>query len=280
MRYTYMKSALLIVGGERTLSRTIANLRRNLLEPNRPVLFFALETDNPERVLKQFDGFEIGGSLLLPTFRNSEYHHMQDMCMERPAFAPETYIRAMNTDGICWSRDYPMNSGVIIQFYQLWKAWCLLLEYERKHQMKFDFCVKWRLDMLLTYPLVFADIPDSGTEDELRSMGNPHMIENVNPEKKDGYYEHGYGHPVKDNIVWTFGPDQIFMAKRKNFELLGNMILYHGMWDSGGPFPFNGESFMHQFCEHNQLLHWVFQEKDWPMYAYNTDCDSMMTILR
>lgn len=275
-----MKNAILIVGGERTISRTIANLRRNLLEPNRPVLFFALETDNPERVLKYFDGFEIGGSLLLPTFRNSEYHHIQSMCMERPAFAEETYIRAMNTDGICWSRDYPMNSGVIIQFYQLWKAWCLLLEYERKHRMKFDFCVKWRLDMLLTYPLVFADIPDFGTEDEMRSMGNPHMKEHVNPEKKDGYYEHGYGHRVKDNIVWSFGPDQIFMAKRKNFEALGNMILYHGMWDSGGPFPFNGESFMHQFCEHNQLLHWVFREKDWPMYAYSTDCDSMMTILR
>jgi hypothetical protein len=200
--------------------------------------------------------------------------------MERPAFAEETYLRATQKDGLYWSRDYPMNSGVIIQFYQLWKAWCLLLEYERKHQMTFDFCVKWRLDMLITKPLVFADIPNSGSEDELRSLGSPYMLQHIIPEKKDGDYEHGYGHPIRDNIVWSFGPDQIFMAKRKNFEKLGNMILYHGLWDSGGPFPFNGESFIQQFCEHQQLLHWVFQEKDWPMYSYSTDCDSMMTILR
>lgn len=275
-----MKSAILIVGGERSLDRASEQLRKNLLEPNHPVLFFALETDDPQRVLRHFDGYEIGGSMLIPTFRTGEYHHVESMCMGRPAFAEETYIRAMNTDGICWSRDYPMRSGVIIQFYQLWKAWCLLLEYERKHQMKFDFCVKWRADMLITQPLVFADIPETGTEYELRSMGNRHMTEHGSPDRKDGYYEHGYGHPIKDNIVWAFGPDQIFMSKRKNFEALGNMILYHGLWDSGGPFPFNGESFMHQFCEHHQLLHWVFLEKDWPMYSYSPESTSMMTILR
>lgn len=275
-----MKSALLIVGGERSLGRAIQSLKTNLLDPNRPVLFLAMETDNPSRVLQHFEGYEIGGHILLPTFRNSEYHHIQSMCMERPAFAPETYIRAMKADGICWNRDYPMNSGVIIQFYQLWKAWCLLLEYERNHQMKFDFCVKWRGDMLITRPLVFADIPETGTEYEMRSMGNPHMTQYGNHARQDSYYEHGYGRPIKDNIVWSFGPDQIFMSKRKNFEALGTMIFSHGRWDSGGPFPFNGESFMHQFCEHHQLLHWVFQEDDWPMYSYSTDCSSMMTILR
>jgi hypothetical protein len=275
-----MKSAVLIVGGERTLSRTIEHLKQNLLEPNRPVLFFAVETDNPGRVLKYFDGFEIGGSLLLPSFRTSEYHHIQSMCMERPAFAEETYIRASKVDGMYWSRDYSMNSGVIISFYQLWKAWCLVLEYERENRMTFDFCVKWRPDMLITKPLVFANIPDSGTEDEMRSMGNSYIKDHMNREVNDGYYEHGYGHPIRDNIVWSFGPDQIFMAKRKNFEKLGNMILYHGLWDSGGPFSFNGESFMQQFCKHQQLLHWVFQEKDWPMYSYSSDCQNMMTILR
>ena len=275
-----MKSAILIVGGERNLTRTIEHLKQNLLEPNRPVLFFACETDNPERLLGYFDGFEIGGSLLLPTFRNSEYAHIQSMCLERPAFSQQVFERAMRADGNCWSKDYVIHSGTILQYYQLWKAWCLLLEYERKNQMKFDFCVKWRLDALITRPLVFADIPVSGTEDDLRCMGNTYMLDNLRRFNEDRHYEHAYGHEIQDNIVWSFGPEQVFMAKRKNFQILGNMIFYDGLWDPGNSFAFSSESFFHEFCNRNQLLHWEFIESENCMQTTSADTLYMVTLLR
>lgn len=275
-----MKNAILIVGGERNVVNTIGGLRRNLLEPNRPVLFFAVETDNPERVLQHFDGFEIGGNMLLPTFRNSEYHHILSMCLERPGLSEEVFRRARQSDGLAWDSSYIVQSGTLLQYYQLWKAWSLLLDYERKHRMKFDFCVKWRLDMLLTRPLVFADIPSSGSEEILRSMGNEYMLEHTNPKRNDGFYEHGYGHPVDDNIVWSFGHEQVFMSKRKNFEIFGSMVFWFGTWDSGGPFAFNSETFFHQVCLHNQCIHWIFLEDTNPLFTHDINSAYMMTLLR
>ena len=275
-----MKTAILFVGGERSLARTIEHLKKNLLEPNRPVLFFACETDNPERVLRYFDGFEIGGSLLLPSFKTSEYSHVLDMCLERPGYSDAVFHRAMNTDGICWSKDYLRGSGTIIQYYQLWKAWCLLLDYERKNQMKFEFCVKWRFDLLLTKPLVFSGIPEYGSEEEMRSMGNEYMKQHLRDLPNDGCYEHGIGHPIQDNIVWSFGPEQVFMAKRKNFQLFGTMVFFQGLWDAGTSFAFNSETFFHDFCNRNQLVHWCFIEEGNPVFGDRMDAPYMVMLLR
>lgn len=274
-----MKSALLIVGEERSLRATIENLRKNILEPNRPVLFFACETPHPNAFLSTFRGFEIGGSVLLPTFRTSEYGHLLAMCMERAAASEEVFRRAREADGLAWDKSYLLQGGTILQYYQLWKAWSLLLEYEKAHSMKFDFCVKWRLDMFVSKPLVFATIPDNGSEETLRSMGNPYM--RMHPRRNtNSYYEHAYTTPYKDNIVWSFGHEQVFMAKRKNFECLGTMILWFGTWDSGGPFAFNSESFFHAMCLHHQLVHWIFLEETNPLFTHTPDHQHMMTLLR
>lgn len=275
-----MKTAILCVGGERSLAKTIECLKANLLEPNRPVLFFACETDNPDRLLSYFDGFEIGGSVLLPSFRTSEYSHIQSMCLERPAASDEVFRRAREADGLLWDKSYLINGGTILQYYQLWKAWSLLLDYERNHSMKFDFCVKWRLDLLITKPLVFADIPIGGSEVEMRSMGNEYMKHNPRTTKTNPFYEHAYETPFADNMVWSFGHEQTFMTYRKNFECFGTMIFWFGIWDSGGPFAFNSESFFHQMCLHNQLIHWIFMEDTNPLFTYAPDHQHMVTLLR
>lgn len=275
-----MKSAILFVGGERSIAKTIESLKKHVLEPNRPVLFFACETHDPDFLLRSFDGFEIGGSLLLPTFQTREYSHILSMCLERPAASEEVFRRAREADGLLWDASYLKNGGTILQYYQLWKAWSLLLEYERTHRMKFDFCVKWRLDMFVTKPLVFADIPPSGSEEMMRSMGNPYMAMHPRTLYTNPYYEHGYGTPCEDNIIWSFGHEQIFMSKRKNFQYFGTMILWFGTWDSGGPFAFNSESFFHAMCVHHQLVHWIFMEDTNPLFTYGPDHEHMMTLLR
>lgn len=275
-----MKTALLIVGSERSVQRTITQLRENILEPNRPVLFFACETTTPAVFLSLFDGFEIGGSLLLPTFRTSEYQHILSMCLERPGLSDEVFHRAQRADGICWSKDYVIQGGTILQYYQLWKAWSLLLDYERTHAIKFDFCVKWRLDILITQPLVFADIPTEGSEQGMRSMGNEYMKLHPRTTNTNIFYEHPYGSDFTDNVVWSFGHEQVFMSYRKNFVHFGSMVFWFGLWDSGGPFAFNSETFFHQMCLHNQLVHWIFMEDTNPLFTYQPDNDHMVTLLR
>jgi hypothetical protein len=267
------------VGGERSIAKTIENLKANILEPNRPVLFFACETETPDTLLQRFDGFEIGGSVLLPSFRTSEYSHILSMCLERPGTSEAVFRRAREADGLAWDSSYLINGGTILQYYQLWKAWGLLLAYERKHAMKFDVCVKWRLDMFVSKPLVFANIPTSGSETQMRSMGNPYMQDNPRRDTNP-HYEHAYGTPFDDNIVWSFGHEQVFLTKRKNFEVFGSMVFWFGVWDSGGPFAFNSETFFHQMCIQNQLVHWIFLECTNPLFTYGPDHNHMMTVLR
>ena len=275
-----MKSALLIVGGERSLARTIGHLRKNILEPNRPVLFFACETDNSDALVGMFDGFEIGGSLFLPTFRTSEYQHILSMCLERTGLSDQVFQRAREADGIAWSNDYIKQGGTLLQYYQLWKAWRLLLDYERKHDMKFDFCIKWRLDILITKPLILADIPSQGPEELMRSMGSDYMKLHPRTTSTNPYYEHAYGTKYTDNTVWTFGHEQVFLTHRKNFEVFGSMVFWFGVWDSGGPFAFNSETFFHQVCLQNQLVHWIFMEDSNPLFTYQPDEKHMVTLLR
>jgi hypothetical protein len=275
-----MKTALLIVGGERSLERTIGHLTKHMLEPNRPVLFFACETTDPQRVLSAFPGYEIGGAVLLPTFRTPEYQKIVSMCAERPGLSEEVFQRARSADGLQWTVDYIKQSGTLLQYYQLWNAWQLLLDYERAHGMKFDFCVKWRLDILLTQPLILADIPSGQSEEMMRSMGNDYMRSHPRTQKTNPYYEHAYGTPFTDNVVWTLGHDQVFMTHRKNWDCFGSMVFWFGLWDSGGPFAFNSETFFHQMCIHNQLVHWIFMEDSNPIFTHEPDETHMWTILR
>lgn len=275
-----MKTAILCVGGERSLGRTIDHLKANLLDVNQCVVFFACETDNPQRVLDYFEGYEIGGSLLIPSFQTKEYSHILSMCLERPGLSEEVFERARKADGLCWTSDYIKQSGTLIQYYQLWKAWCLLLEYERTHEMKFDICVKWRLDALITKPLVCAEIPSNQSEEVMRSMGNPYMLTRPRSHAINPYYEHVWGTPFTDNIVWSFGPEQVFITSRKNFACLGSMVFWFGLWDSGGPFAFNSETFFHEVCKHNQLVHWVFLEHTNPMITFEPDYTHILTLLR
>lgn len=274
------RHAILFVGGERSLDRTLQSLKDNLLTPTKPVLFFACETDNPQQFLSRFQEFEIGGADLRPTFRTPEYAHIVEMALGRPAATDAVFERARKADGLNWSQDYLRQSGTILQYYQLWKAWCLLLDYERQHKLQFDLCMKCRLDIQWSVPFRFDTIPREGTESVLRAMGNAYMARTLrDPSTLNAYYEHPYGHPYTTNIVWSWGPEQVFLSERSNFQLFGPMVFQYGQWDSTGPFPFNSESFFHQFCIHHGLVHWEFLEPTNPMIVYGPS-DFIVTVLR
>lgn len=274
------RHAILFVGQERSLERTFQSLEANLLAPNRPVLFFACETSDPTRFLARFKGYEVGGAILLPTFRTSEYGHLLEMALERPAASEAVFDRARRADGLNWTADYLRSSGTILQYYQLWKAWITLVEYEKTHGMTFDLCMKCRLDIQWSVPFFFDAIPREGSESVLRAMGNSHMKDHPrNPATINPYYEHPYGQPVSDNLVWSWGPEQVFLSRRSTFQVFGPMVLLFGLWDSTGPFAFNSESFFHQVCCQHSLVHWEFIEEKNPLFAYGPS-DCMVTILR
>ena len=220
-----MKTAVIFTGQERGLRRTIRLLKQNLLEANNTVVFLACETDDPGRMASYFQGTEYGGSMLLPTFRTAEFNafmHLLDVG-DRPALRSDAFGRS--DEG--WSMQYLHSSGTVIQYYQLWKAWLMLLEYEKVNNMRFDVVVRCRPDSILT--------------DRLSVYG-----ETLAPRIPLS---------LKSNNVVTLGHEQFWIARREVFALFGSMVFTFGCWDSGGKFPFNSESFFDEFCKANHIKH-------------------------
>lgn len=262
-----MTTAVLFTGQERSLARTIRLLRRNLLEPNSVVVFFACESDNPDRFLSHFSGLAVGGTDFRTTFRDSEFHSLVQLISSsnRPALRDEVFRRT--TEG--WTANYVWNSGTLLQYYQLWKAWQLLLSYERTHSMVFTNVVRCRPDCLLTETIDLSKL--SVTNDELasRGMGSARIQAIHAARQSSGEYEHPLGHPYTSKVIWTLGHEQIWIAKRDVFALFGPMVFQYGCWDSGGRCAFNSETFFHQFCVANHVTHWACIESLEHLFNYS-----------
>lgn len=234
-----MRTAVLITGQVRTIDRTRTLLQRNLIEPNNATLFLACEGD------PRLDG-EIGGADIRDSFRCPEFNAFITVVWSsaRPGLLQKVFDRS--NEG--WSIEYVFTSGTLLQYYQVWKAWMLLLDYEKKHSMKFDVVVRCRPDSLITEKLDLSTVLSS---DELtcRSLGSERIRRSLVPIGG-----------CTDRAVITLGAEQFWVARRDVFALLGPMVFTYGCWDSGSKCAFNSESYFEEFCRMNHLPYWSFSE--------------------
>jgi len=268
-----MRTAVLFTGQERSIRRTIHLLKKNLLEPNDAVVFLACESDNPERMASYFQGTHYGGSAILQTFRTAEFQAFMNLLevSSRPAVKPEVFGRT--AEG--WNMGYLHSSGTVIQYYQLWKAWLMLLEYEKVNNMKFDVVVRCRPDCLLTERLDLSNLTTTADERTCRSMG----VERIRDKCVVT------GQPWEDKVVWTLGQEQFWVAKRDTFALLGPMVFTFGCWDSGTLYAFNSECFFEEFCKHNHITHWMYADGEMFNFSHPgndevTSDPAMLSLLR
>lgn len=276
-----MRTAILFTGQSRTLPQVAALLRANLLDPNSVTLFFACE-GNPEEILSYFAGYDIGGVDIRPSFKTAEFDAILSMIPGRPAVTDEVFVRSRAVDGMPWHIGYVLHdSGTVIQYYQLWKAYCLLLQYERAHRMRFDACVRTRLDILLTEPIHLDRfvLAQHTSEEEARSMGSDRIRSHVR-RPQAGVYEDVWGTPPTDRIVWTFAVEQWWMCRRDIFDVFGPMVFSFGLYDSKKPFAFNSETFFHQHCKEHSIVHYGFLEEGNPVFNTTADMQWVSTILR
>jgi hypothetical protein len=252
-----------MTGQERCLRRTIHLLKKNLFEPNNAVVFLACESDNPVRTTEYFQGTHYGGSEIRPTFRTAEFQAFMNLLEVggRPAVQPEVFGRT--AEG--WSMGYLRSSGTVLQYYQVWRAWLLLLEYEKANNMKFDVVVRCRPDSLLGERLDFSKLTTEADERTCRSMGVERIRNNCEMT----------GQPWGDKVVWTLGQEQFWVARRDTFALLGPMVFTFGCWDAGTPYAFNSECFFAQFCLQNHIAQWAYGDGN--MFNYSHPGDDEVT---
>jgi hypothetical protein len=263
-----MKTALILTGQIRTFNNTIKKLYDNIIEPNNVVAFIATEVETPEELINvirsNIPNVEIGGIIAVPTFRTPEFASIMNMIesSNRPGLSHAVFERSMKADGIPWSIDYVRDSGTVIQYYQFWKIWKHVLNYERHNNVVFTHCIRSRPDIYINEKIELSN-------DDF--LGNPNIKAKYNDNKLELRSPNGYFLPLnkelnsKFHILWTLGNEQVWIGNRSTFDILSNLVFEFGSWDSGHPFSFNSETQFHQFCKHHNIQHKAVIEKEWPM---------------
>jgi hypothetical protein len=273
-----MRTAILFTGQKRTLARVQSLLKENLLDPNHVTLFFACEGD--ASIVESFAEYETGGADIRSTFRTPEFDRILETLEGRPGLSEEVFERSRQADGLWWSVDYVKGSGTVLQYYQVWKAYCLMLNYERTHRMRFDVCVRARLDMMLTERLPLEEfVLQTHTTEDARSLGS-RRIRIRNRVRIPDTYEHPRGTPPTDRIVWTLGPEQSWICRRDVFDVLGPMVFSYGLYDSTKPFSFNSETFFHETCKSHSIVHYAFLEEGNPLFTSTLDPQWVFSLIR
>lgn len=256
-----MQTAVIITGQPRSLDVLLPSILETLVVPNKGILFFCCETDETylRCILDKYPDIHIGGILCQPTFRTSEFNSILDMIRtsNRAGLSEEVFERSRKSDGINWHYSYVEQSGSILQYYQFWKIWRVVLEYERKNCIKFSHCIRTRTDISISTPIdvtnVFKNI----------------KIESLNQESR--YFDKPKLEYMPQDTIITLGHEQVWIGERSLFDRLSTIIFYYGYWDSGFPFAFNSESTFHQFCKHNNIYHIGIEETGWPLYTFSSE---------
>jgi hypothetical protein len=243
-----MRTAVIITGQERSFFKIFGQIRTNLLEPNNSTVFLACETINPEALVGCFAGIELGGvDVRTESFRSPDFKAFLEVLHSgsRPALLEKVFERSRPEP---WHIGYVLCGASVLQYYQVLKAWLMVLEYEQTHKMRFDVVVRWRPDALITEKLDLSALLSS---DELtcRSLGNERIRRSLVPTGQS-----------TDRVVVTLGTEQTWFAKRDVFALLGPMMYMYGAWDNGSKYAFNSETFFQAFCDMNHITHWGFHE--------------------
>lgn len=270
------KVAVLITGQERSLFQTFPVLYENVIVPNGATVFVACETQQPDLVKQFFTGFpdlSLGHLWCTTSFRDSEYNSILNMIMNtnRPGLSVESFRRATENDaaGTNWSAfgmSYIINGGSIVQYYQIWKLFGHVSAYERANNMRFDFCMRTRTDVLINEKLVI---------DPFLLRTNPHieqkydLLKNLGPSiYGDGSLDEMTEEDVQSPYVMTFAVELVWIAPRSVFALLCNILFHYGLYDKH-TVSFNSEYSFHGFCESYNIRHFSLYEKHYPMYMYS-----------
>jgi hypothetical protein len=147
MSKTNKRVAVFYTGDVRTMERTIPYFKHNmLLTPNLDVDVFAvLQTlDKPhfEKILKGF------------MENHLKYVHWLDKNDKIWTTIKENLISKIKNVDNEW-KDYLKTSGSMIEYFQMYLAYLAMEEKENREGFKYDYVMRIRCDVVLTYPILF-----------------------------------------------------------------------------------------------------------------------------
>ena len=140
-----MKVAVIYTGMVRTMQDTISYFKKNILLTDNVHVFAVVQSDTPDETQNYLEK-SLGNhlkSLLFFKNNNDEWITIR-----------ETLLTNMTLDD-SW-KHYLRTSGSMIEYYQLYLASRLISEYESLHNIRYNYVIRNRTDIIYTKPLDFS----------------------------------------------------------------------------------------------------------------------------
>jgi hypothetical protein len=208
-------------------------------------------------------------------------------------------------------RPYLQNSGSVIEYYQYFKGVLMMEEYEKMHNIQYEYVMRGRCDVVLTEPLkiveFFKFLP------ELKIIGEKQKNEIDRSINTDyNFYKYfevsnsdklinlgkifsricelgSINNTDPEKVIFTIRKNVLWCGKRRNMVLLKNIINKYGDFNKNFDYDWNSESQFHYYLLENNLYHidyfTEFEGKYFCDMNYNKQFlqdsgDALFTILR
>jgi hypothetical protein len=169
-----MKTAIILTGALRTIKKTIKYLKTNILLNDEYHVFACIQNDTQqtEAEWNTWLHSEIGHNIKnIQWFSPSTHQHLYTI--------RENAINIMNVSDR-W-KHYLKTSGSIIEYFQLYIAYQQLCHYEQINNIKYDYIIRTRTDVILTKPIDFhwLNWTDEEVEERLTKIKNELLTHNM-----------------------------------------------------------------------------------------------------
>jgi hypothetical protein len=258
---------------------------------------------------KKFGEEHVGKVVAISSTKNEEYLNLQKFLIKnKPALQKEVFEYASANDQYHWDQSYIKNSGSIYQYYMLMKCFQLMIDYEKEYDINFDIIVKSRFDIVIGKKLDLRNffsrinlniINDCQCNDDLyiRSLGSQYIYESylngnklyeptlryelypytghsryINNDNNEDVYKKIIQKINKDNHIWTFYHDQVWIGKRHVFNYLYGMVYFYGSYiNPNVSCPFNSETFFTHHLNHLNIKQYMFSTKEDNIFNMRSD---------
>ena len=163
-----MRRVLIFTGALRTIKKTIAYLKQNVLFDANIDIFACVQNDttqSEEEWTAWFKG-QMGDAL-----RSIEWFSLQ----KYPAWVTQRDIQLQRLPIEDKWKDYLRHSGSIIEYFQLQLAYMNMCQYEQKNGFRYDYVIRGRTDTIFAKPVDFRWL--SWSEEEVAER-----VENIKEE--------------------------------------------------------------------------------------------------
>lgn len=238
-----MKVAILYTGELRTFRKTLHLFKKNILDKQDCYIFATVQMNESQNIQEIVP-------LFIDTMQNSlKSLEFLDKNDKEWLKNKENSLDILKNRGVVggWL-NYLSNSGSMIEYYQLYKSYQKMCEYEKNNDIVFDFVIRFRTDTIWTKPLDLSWYNPEFLSKSVEEMTS--IFTNV-----ENKYGNSFIFPESEKFVLTFRENVIYMCSRKIIDDISVLGVTYGQYQDfeNNNYWFNAESQFRGILSKNKI---------------------------